>query len=802
MANKYFWTISVNGATPVPMDGYANVKRRLQSQAVSTVTMKEVLDDYADPTSLNWMNQISIFRNKVQWFYGWVTDIKRSGSSSDHSVSYVISDPWYFLEHTVFEQIYRWIITAPNSVGTPAFPSSADFYHAGFTLEQMIDLNLINPDGSGHIATGNGGIDSSSGDYWTNNPNNATTFMDSSGYYYYVNHSSHAYVNGYQTDIYLKYYNPGGVSGVYVRNNTRQQIIEALNWAQNVYSEMNGGALPFTFQDSDITPAVDLASSDVKDQMCSEIIKNQLGISPDAVTWFDYSQTPPALKIMQRGFNPSVIVTETIGAANAPYTYKIVDVDSNATISTLSNFKTSNIHPRYDLIAPVVVVNYEYTGTIQGKGYLTTYRDIYPPDSPRSQVNGLVSTLSMQGAQENGQRANLLITPITNVGTGGYNSWDASSPTINNQIYQFWSTQSELFNDPTVAIWGIEMTPRGNSSGQITTNQGSYVPASNFDSYIQQGQVADWMNIPTATESLSATVWFTVNGGDAQHLPVTANITTTNYTPTGKQSFYDSSGDTYAEPLPVGVAQAIYESCQQMQYDGSVTFEEEECSSTVSIGNCLCIQDPKQPTWATMDAMIVSVEESLDTGTTDIEFGVTAHRGAADLVQILRALRTRVLILRPGNKVGDDYSANQTELGDQFAVRDAQIKAGYLGTTSFSTADPSVNTTTPPTWPAVTPSGFNVPTFNINIPNASNSNPSSGYSAGVPVATTAPPTIKPSLIFGDQTGRKLAIRLTDLPENIKLMLMPVQFCDVAGVLPPTTGWVFMPDTTASSGGVF
>ena len=788
------------------MDGYASVKRRLQSQAVSTVSMKELLDDYADPTSLNWMDNIAIFRNKVQWFYGWVTDIKRAGSSTDHSVSYVISDPWYFLEHTVFEQIYRWIITAPNTDSSPAFPSSADFSRAGFTLGQMIDLSLINPvTGAGNPATsgGSGGIDSSSGDYWTNNPLNASTFMDSSGYYYYVNHSSHAYINGYQTDDYLKYYHPGGVAGVFVRNNTKQQIIEVLKWAQGVYSEQNGGALPFTFQDSDITPAVDLASSDVKDQMCSEIIKNQLGISQDAVTWFDYSQTPPAIKIKQRGVNPAVIVTQTYGVGGvAPYSYKIVDVDSNATISTLSNFKTSNIHPRYDLVAPVVVVNYEYTGSIGGQGYLTTFRDIYPPDAPRSQVNGLVSTLSMQGLQANGQKNKILITPMGGIGIGRYDTWYAASAGVGDSLYKFWSQQSELFTDPTIAIWGIEMTPRGDGSGNITTTAGNYVAASSFGSYIQQGQVADWMKVQTASESLSAVVWFTVNGGDAQHLPVTANITTTNYTPTGWRDFYDSSADTYAEPLPVGVAQAIYESCQQMQYDGSVTFEEEECSSTVSIGNVLNIQDTRRPEWAAMDAMIVGVDESLDTGITDIEFGVTAHRGAADLVQILRALRTRVLINRVENKVGDPYVTNQTQLGNQLAVRDAQIKAGYFGNTGFSSADPTLspfNTSPPPS-----PSGFSVPTLNIHVPDTSASvpQPIQGYSAGAstPINTTAPSLMKPSVIFGDQTGRKLAIRLTDLPENIRLKLCPVVFCDSDSGT-QTTGYAFLPDTT-SSGGVF
>ena len=775
MANKYFWTISVNGASAVPMDGFNKVRRTRRSLAISTVTMSEMLDDYADDTTLNWFDQISIFRNKVQWFYGWVTDIRRVGAENNHSASYTISDPWYFLEHTVFEQIYRLAITRPDSGGTPTAPTSGSFVGAGFSPAQIVDLSLMTT------------IDSSSGHWWSSsggagssNPDNANTFIDSQGYYYYVGSTSHANINGFQTTDYLTYYQPS--PGVYIRKNTQQQIVEVLEWCQRVYSQQNAGALPFSFSFGDITPAVDVPSSEVKDQMCAEIIKSQLGISPDAVTWFDYSVTPPALKIKQRGGNPSLSVV-SYNSGILPASFKLVTDADGLTAANVSNFKSANIHPRYDLVAPVVVCNYEYTNTLQGQTYLKTVTDWYPTSQSKHQVNGLVSTLSMQGFSANGQHNKCLISNLPDLAIGGDDlSWTYTSPSSYNlPLYVMMQSQCELFNDPTITIVGIDSTPRGDVSGYITDSNGIYRPAFDFGRYVSQGQIADWMSLANCRETLNVTVRFRVNQGDEQLNNKTVTLVTTNYNYTGWRDFYDSSGDTFAEPIPIGLPQAVFSSCQQLQYDGSVSFEEDECSSVIGIGNTLNIQDPVRTEWASMNAMIVTVSEDLEHGQTDIEFGVTAHRGAADLVQILRALRTRVVVNRPQFAVGAAVSSGQTELGNVLATRDEQNQAGYNANQTFADARSSSGN------PYSSDGTYSVPTLSINVPAPVSSYPTAG---GQPARTD-----KPCIIFADQTGRKIAIRLGDVPENIKLKLQAAIFCDdTTGE--STTGYAFFPDSSS------
>ena len=128
----------------------------------------------------------------------------------------------------------------------------------------------------------------------------------------------------------------------------------------------------------------------------------------------------------------------------------------------------------------------------------------------------------------------------------------------------------------------------------------------------------------------------------------------------------------------------------------------------------------------------------------------------------------------------------QFELGDILAVRDAQARSGYMANTGFYNPGMSGGSPFNPS-----SSGYNFPTFLINVPNPFDSSfPSAG------VGYTAPPVPPaPSIIFADQNNTKLAIRLGDLPAGVKLKLSPAIFCDsVTGA--QTTGYAFFPDSSS------
>jgi hypothetical protein len=71
---------------------------------------------------------------------------------------------------------------------------------------------------------------------------------------------------------------------------TGAQIIEALNWALKPFSDASA---PPPFQIGTITPALTPPFNEVRDITCAEVIHKMLRWSPDAVTWFDYTTSPP-----------------------------------------------------------------------------------------------------------------------------------------------------------------------------------------------------------------------------------------------------------------------------------------------------------------------------------------------------------------------------------------------------------------------------------------------------------------------------------------------------------------------------
>jgi len=89
-----------------------------------------------------------------------------------------------------------------------------------------------------------------------------------------------------------------GVSGsALTKINNGQQIIEALNWALKPFTDAN--AAP-PFQIGRITPTVDVPIDEVRDITCAQVIQKMLRWSPEAVTWFDYTTTPPTFNCIRR----------------------------------------------------------------------------------------------------------------------------------------------------------------------------------------------------------------------------------------------------------------------------------------------------------------------------------------------------------------------------------------------------------------------------------------------------------------------------------------------------------------------
>jgi hypothetical protein len=78
---------------------------------------------------------------------------------------------------------------------------------------------------------------------------------------------------------------------------TGAQIIEALDWALKPFTSTD---TPPPFQIGTVTPALLVPFSEVRDVTCAEVIHKMLRWSPDAVTWFDYTTSPPTFNCVAR----------------------------------------------------------------------------------------------------------------------------------------------------------------------------------------------------------------------------------------------------------------------------------------------------------------------------------------------------------------------------------------------------------------------------------------------------------------------------------------------------------------------
>ena len=108
---------------------------------------------------------------------------------------------------------------------------------------------------------------------------------------------------------------------------------------------------------------------------CAEVVRKMLRWHPDAVTWFDYSVSPPALHIQDRAGLESASVT--LGAA--PLT------------------GIGQITARHELQAPSVVIHYEITNTANGKTQIDVQTDAAPAGASGTAFGGIVLTIPLRG---------------------------------------------------------------------------------------------------------------------------------------------------------------------------------------------------------------------------------------------------------------------------------------------------------------------------------------------------------------------------------------------------------------------
>lgn len=362
------------------------------------------------------------------------------------------------------------------------------------------------------------------------------------------------------------------------RLNSQEVITEVVDYALSVVSG-------FLQLDND-SRAVEFPYEEMSSLSCAEAIKRALRWSPDVVTWFDYTTTPPTLHLDERG-----------DLASADLVIADVVISQN------------EIRPRPDLVRDRVEVKFEYVNSFDGDQYTTIVEQVAGTDS--TGLKTLVLDYQLQGntfvVQEQAVRAE----------------------TIQKDSAAWWKKRHSKLVNATVSTIA--------NDSQTAVDDGEANDGTSYSRQLITGSIADWMSQGTCKQEIVADVTYTPAGGVQTTEKLSLTITGTNAT---TKTYRKVNLTQEAEPEPTGLAQAILDSIETLHYEGSVDLAEDEAGATRYLGNVLNISGGRTA-WETMDAMIVEESLSLGGGRTRLTFGPPRYLAPDQLFALSRQTRER-----------------------------------------------------------------------------------------------------------------------------------------------------------------
>ena len=467
-------------------------------------------------------------------------------------------------------------------------------------------------------------------------------------------HPSESLVGGLQSRVVLFQ----GVNGSKV--SIGQQIADVVEYAASCGVAIQ--VAPDLVSNFPVTPPFD----EGLDMICSEVIQKALKWAPDAVTWFDYATDPPTFHAARR----TQLQAVSVSAVDEPESALEID-------------------PRYDLVAPAVVLKYERINTVDGISWRQIIRDVYPESGSEKVPGTLVATIDLEGGTVSHTSATIVCRPFLPASVDWWKAREATFRDWNVTVSKL-SENFILTNED-----GVEMGPLY-PDGSTEWHGWTYE--------VVKGQVAPWMlgpgkiakTIQVQTrcdyqcERTSAVVSQTKSV--VHDKPLTARVTVTNL-PSGTYTTQDTV--IYAEEVPVGIAKQLYDAVGVLHYEGSLTLVGEEVPEIVGLGQLLNLTGAR-PEWASANALIQQVSDDIDSGTRVVRFGPPGHLGTPDLMELLRFNRQRRVSLGYASRsTGQGSGSGEASLGEVTANHDSGSGSSgvpsILSVAEFGGVDPAQN---------------------------------------------------------------------------------------------------------------
>ena len=428
-----------------------------------------------------------------------------------------------------------------------------------------------------------------------------------------------------------------GMSSAGVRINVGQQISAALSFALANSISLIIGNIP---------TGMLLWPSKANGMSCAAVIRDCLKYYPDWIPWLDHTTSPPTFHVTPRASAASTSISITA-------------------CSSISVTKTQ------DRLPAGVRIVYLTSGLIGDEVYRTMAIDQFPGVSQATKLAPaglgiLVTTVELAGIKAPIQKQQIETRNLPTGTSGAKDYLKIKFPTIKDvpdahiDITE-WTTA--VITDAAGAPIPIDpKLPRlpGNTRGDLPRE-------------LVKGNVTEWMQKKVG----KVLIEMKVKAGSAasetdkkkiESIPRSLTVVCTNAV---TKIYQGLSSYTAAESVPVGIAQAFYQTLQNgCSFEGQITLEGEEITLSPFHGRNLHLTGSGNTEWATMGAPVHHVSWDLETCQTTVSFGPNPEYSVQDFLEFLRLLNKRenneyTTQERTGDKLGSEQgiSANGDTAG-------------------------------------------------------------------------------------------------------------------------------------------
>lgn len=367
----------------------------------------------------------------------------------------------------------------------------------------------------------------------------------------------------------------------------------------------------------------------VRDVMVSEAIQTVLAWTQDAVLETDYDSNVPIVHVRRVPFMP----TETVHF-------------NTERITSL------NLKPRHDLVIPGVILYYKKIHSQDGVPGLMYVQDKYPAELSDWHPNPRIHTIEMIGSVQTTVRQKLVSSAVL-----------AKHATEATRL-GWWRNRFPWLKNPDVSDLAID-------PDTVTVKDENDAPVDlvDYPYEILDGAVADWMeseyDVGFKAVTITALADFTINGatGTISQKPKQREL---NFR--CKLVDYDTGGEEFefaavaffdpGETIFLGLAEQIWETHQQLQHEGVVSLVGEEIPDNFHLGILL---DIITPGGSYQHNLVQRISGELTRGVMDLQIGPPGHLGIADMIELMRVNRFRLVYNLP-SRANNPLAAGSSDI--------------------------------------------------------------------------------------------------------------------------------------------